>query len=349
MRETAAHHDERCLWHSTSEAVLFLLVGGWLQPLASAGHPESPESKRRFKALLDVSGLTEQLAVRCAPAMTDDDLLRVHGARYRRRFKELSARRVTGSARKRCSRKGASRSRRSRPDWRSGLCSMCSRAPIATPTRSPGRPVTMPCRTRAWVCVCCPTSRSRSSPRRPSAVRVAWSCCTEWSHHGNGTQTAFYNRDDVLTISLHPENCFATRSGTFGERGHGMGEGCNITRKVRRGPVTCTQCGGRMPPVQPTGRIPIYCSGRCRKTAYEARRLRKPDAKTGCWSCLADMIDRLKARAAMHAATGHPRHCRVAVKWRSRWGSARTSMTVSASFVGRTGTWARSAPCRWTT
>lgn len=51
-----------------------------------------------------------------------------------------------------------------------------------------------------------------------------------------------------------------------------------VTRKVRRGPETCTHCGGRMPPVQPTGRIPIYCSDRCRKAAYEARRLRKPDA-----------------------------------------------------------------------
>ena len=49
-------------------------------------------------------------------------------------------------------------------------------------------------------------------------------------------------------------------------------------RVVRRGPENCAQCGGRMPPVQPTGRIPIYCSDRCRKAAYEARRLRKPDA-----------------------------------------------------------------------
>jgi len=52
------------------------------------------------------------------------------------------------------------------------------------------------------------------------------------------------------------------------------------TRTVRRGPQTCTQCGGSMPPIQPTGRIPIYCSDACRKAAYEARRLRKPDAFT---------------------------------------------------------------------
>ncbi|GAC1385883.1 MAG: hypothetical protein NVSMB48_23690 [Marmoricola sp.] len=35
-----------------------------------------------------------------------------------------------------------------------------------------------------------------------------------------------------------------------------------------------------MPPVKATGRIPIYCSDACRKAAYEARRLRKPQAFT---------------------------------------------------------------------
>ena len=91
MSRTAFYHDERCLWHSTGEAVLFLPVGGWLQPLAGGGHPESPESKRRFKALLDVSGLTDRLDVHSAARVTDEDLLRVHGREYIERFKELSA------------------------------------------------------------------------------------------------------------------------------------------------------------------------------------------------------------------------------------------------------------------
>ena len=31
----------------------------------------------------------------------------------------------------------------------------------------------------------------------------------DWDvHHGNGTQSIFYERDDVLTISLHQEGCF---------------------------------------------------------------------------------------------------------------------------------------------
>ena len=88
---TAFYHDERCLWHSTGEAVLFLPVGGWLQPLATGGHPESPESKRRFKSLMDVSGLTDRLAVHSAEPVTREDLLRVHPASYVDNFRELSA------------------------------------------------------------------------------------------------------------------------------------------------------------------------------------------------------------------------------------------------------------------
>ncbi len=50
----------------------------------------------------------------------------------------------------------------------------------------------------------------------------------DWDvHHGNGTQTIFYNRPDVLTISLHQENCFPQGSGSTKERGEGQGEGYN--------------------------------------------------------------------------------------------------------------------------
>jgi acetoin utilization deacetylase AcuC-like enzyme len=32
-------------------------------------------------------------------------------------------------------------------------------------------------------------------------------------HHGNGTQAAFYDDPDVLTISLHQDNLFPANSG----------------------------------------------------------------------------------------------------------------------------------------
>ena len=60
---------------------------GWLQPPAGGGHAESPETKRRFKALLDVSGLGAEVAQLSAPEASEVDLLRVHGRQYLERFK----------------------------------------------------------------------------------------------------------------------------------------------------------------------------------------------------------------------------------------------------------------------
>ncbi|MHB8765979.1 MAG: GNAT family N-acetyltransferase [Deferrisomatales bacterium] len=49
-------------------------------------------------------------------------------------------------------------------------------------------------------------------------------------HHGNGTQTIFYRRDDVLTVSLHGHPSFAYPyfAGFADEKGEGQGEGFNL-------------------------------------------------------------------------------------------------------------------------
>ncbi len=49
-------------------------------------------------------------------------------------------------------------------------------------------------------------------------------------HHGNGTQAVFYERNDVLTISLHADPMveYPYFIGFEDERGAGPGEGCNL-------------------------------------------------------------------------------------------------------------------------
>lgn len=53
-------------------------------------------------------------------------------------------------------------------------------------------------------------------------------------HHGNGTQEAFYDRGDVLTISMHESPLFPG-TGLVNETGIGAGEGCNINIPVPAG------------------------------------------------------------------------------------------------------------------
>jgi acetoin utilization deacetylase AcuC-like enzyme len=56
-------------------------------------------------------------------------------------------------------------------------------------------------------------------------------------HHGNGTQDIFYDRKDVLFISLHgaPEDAYPHFLGYKDERGKGRGEGFNINYPMPRG------------------------------------------------------------------------------------------------------------------
>ena len=51
----------------------------------------------------------------------------------------------------------------------------------------------------------------------------------DWDvHHGNGTQSIFYERADTLTISIHQDRCFPPGYGGAEDRGAGAGVGYNI-------------------------------------------------------------------------------------------------------------------------
>jgi len=56
-------------------------------------------------------------------------------------------------------------------------------------------------------------------------------------HHGNGTQRIFYERDDVMTVSLHadPARFYPFFWGYANEKGTGKGKGLNINLPLPRG------------------------------------------------------------------------------------------------------------------
>lgn len=72
--------------------------------------------------------------------------------------------------------------------------------------------------------------RLRSKGFRPAIVDVD-------VHHGNGTQGMFYDRDDVLTVSIHadPARFYPFFWGHAQERGAGRGMGCNLNLPLPRG------------------------------------------------------------------------------------------------------------------
>ncbi|MNF39060.1 Histone deacetylase-like amidohydrolase [compost metagenome] len=227
-RRTAFFFDELCLWHSASQHALILPVGGWVQPPAAAGHAESPETKRRLKNLMDVSGLTRQLDLRSAAPASEEDLLRVHPAHYLERFKALS-------------------------DTGGGL--LGDHAPIgpgsyeiaklsaglaiaavdavlhgeADNAYALSRPPGHHCLADQAMGFCFLANiplAIEAAKARHGIERVA---VIDWDvHHGNGTQAIYYQRPDVLTVSLHQEGCFPAGYGGAADRGEGAGEGCNL-------------------------------------------------------------------------------------------------------------------------
>ena len=72
--------------------------------------------------------------------------------------------------------------------------------------------------------------RLRAAGLRPAILDVD-------VHHGNGTQGMFYDRDDVLTVSLHadPDRFYPFFWGAAQERGHRRGMGCNLNLPLARG------------------------------------------------------------------------------------------------------------------
>jgi len=85
MSGTGFYWHERCFWHDQGAIGVFSAPGEFLQPQAAS---ESPESKRRLKNILEVSGLIDELYVVKPPAAILEDLLRFHTPRY---LEELQA------------------------------------------------------------------------------------------------------------------------------------------------------------------------------------------------------------------------------------------------------------------
>jgi acetoin utilization deacetylase AcuC-like enzyme len=227
-RRTGFFFDERCFWHAAGMHSLVLPVGGWLQPPSGSGHAESAESKRRLKCLMDVSGLSDQLQLSSAPMASEADLLRVHPAHYLQRFKamsdaghgELGEEASVGPGTYEIAKQSA------------GLAIAAVDAVLKghvenayALSRPPGHHCladkAMGFCYLANVAIAVETAIARHGVERVAVL--------DWDvHHGNGTQSIFYARKDVLTLSIHQDGCFPVGYAGSEDIGEGAGRGFNL-------------------------------------------------------------------------------------------------------------------------
>lgn len=225
----AFYFHEKTLWFATPPAVLVQPVGGWVQPSAGAGHADSPEPKRRLKGLIDASGLSEALDVLSTPPLETKDLLRIHPQSYLDAFKTMSdagggalhptAPFLGGSYEIAC--QSAGLVKQAVMDVATGL----RRRSYAV-----SRPSGHHCLpdTPMGFCLFANVAIAVRAAQEAGRKRIA---VLDWDvHHGNGTQSCFYDDPDVLTISIHQESCFPPEGDNSGvtATGEGAGEGANL-------------------------------------------------------------------------------------------------------------------------
>ena len=220
--------DEKCFWHSGGSYAFTLPVGGLVQPLAAGGLPENPETKRRLKNLLDVTGLLAELQVSSAPVATEEEIRRIHPASYLAQFKQLS----DGGGGELGERTPFGLGGYEIASLSAGLATSALRAVLSGQQRNAyalSRPPGHHCLLDKPMGFCLMANIAIAIEAAMAEKRLSRVAVIDWDvHHGNGTEAIFYDRPDVLTISLHQENNYPRNTGRVEDRGTGAGEGYNL-------------------------------------------------------------------------------------------------------------------------
>lgn len=220
--------DERCFWHGGGNYAFTLPLGGLVQPLAAGGLPESPETKRRLKNLMDVTGLTRELSVHSAPQATREDLLRVHPESYLDAFKRMSD---TGGGelglRTPFAQGGYEHAALSAGLAKAAVQQVWTGA--LTNAYALSRPPGHHCLPDFPNGFCLMANIAIAIEAAKADHGLGRVAVLDWDvHHGNGTEAIYYARDDVLTISIHQDGNYPIDTGAVTDRGTGPGTGYNM-------------------------------------------------------------------------------------------------------------------------
>ena len=220
INKTGFFWSERCFWHSASNFAFLLPVGGLVEPLSTSTFPETPESKRRLKNLLDVSGLSKDLElISSTSKVTYEDIIRIHSKEYIDNFISLS------------NKDGGDLGLRA-PFGPGGFDIACISASLVKEalfsvidgrydnSYALSRPPGHHCLVDYPNGFCLLNNIAISVEAAIKSSKIEKVAIVDWDvHHGNGTESIFYNRSDVLTISIHQEKNYPLDTGNIKDLG----------------------------------------------------------------------------------------------------------------------------------
>ena len=223
--KTGIVFHELYLWHHTGNHADYVPYGFPVEPFH---HSESPDTKRRIKNLMEVSGLYNKLIPITPRKATKQEILFFHTDNHYEHIRSLND-------------------------------SISVNAGISAPTgigsfdiallssggvieaidrvidgdvdnayalvRPPGHHA-MPDKAMGFCLFGNAAIAGKHALQIRGLNKIAF---VDWDvHHGNGTQAAFYEDPTALTISIHQDRNFPTNSGFVSENGEGKGSGYNI-------------------------------------------------------------------------------------------------------------------------
>ena len=226
MKKTAFICDESYFWHNAGDGALFEPPGKYLQ---GGGSVESPESKRRFKNLLEKSGLLAELEQIKPEAATSLQLQYFHTKRHIDNVKELS-----NGAGGDCGDSAIV----SPGSYEIALLSAGGAiSAVKTVVESPEidtayaltRPPGHHAEADRGLSFCIFNNAVIATKVAKIELGIEKILILDWdAHHGNGIEDAFYEDNSVLYISIHQEGLDPIGRGKMEDIGKGKGERCNI-------------------------------------------------------------------------------------------------------------------------
>ena len=210
---TGFYWDERCFWFSGGNYAFTQPVGGLVQPLAAGGIPESPETKRRLKNLMDVTGLMGSLACNTADEASTQALLRVHTRNYLTAFEEASK----GSGGELGLRVPFGQGGYQQATLSTGLACravadvMSGRITQAYALSRPPGHHCLPDFPNGFCLLANIAVAVQAARAKQPDLKIA---VLDWDvHHGNGTEAIFLDDPATLTISIHQEHNYPLDTG----------------------------------------------------------------------------------------------------------------------------------------
>jgi acetoin utilization deacetylase AcuC-like enzyme len=227
--------DDRYLYHNTG---LYLINDVSSFPFPHPiSHPSSPELLSRAKQLMDLAGVTDRMTHISAYEASDDALIAFHTPGYLGTVKSLAK---TGGDTGEGAPIGVGGDRIAR--LAAGGVMAAVDAVLGREVgsayaliRPPGHHA-MPNFGKGFCIFNNVVVGVRHAQRKYGVARTM---VLDWDvHHGNGTQSAFYEDTDVLFVSIHQDDLFPPGWGALGDVGEGRARGMTVNIPLPAGTGT---------------------------------------------------------------------------------------------------------------